>query len=112
MTGSVHDGEALAALRRAGAMLAAAQLTWADVIHPRPVSGAGDVLGKEYVPARWRAYLREAWVWRAELSGRDRDFLENIEGRACITDKQHRWLADICEKAAGFAERRAQGRAA
>jgi flavorubredoxin len=34
MTGSVHDGEALAALRTATKMMANAKVTWADILKP------------------------------------------------------------------------------
>ena len=34
MTGSVHDGEALAALRTAIKMMAAAKVSWADLLKP------------------------------------------------------------------------------
>lgn len=34
MTGSTHDGEALAALRTAQRMMAAAKVSWADLIKP------------------------------------------------------------------------------
>lgn len=38
MTGSAHDGEALAALRAANELLARHRVTWADVVMPSPAT--------------------------------------------------------------------------
>jgi hypothetical protein len=49
MTTSIHDGEALAALRTAQRMMAAAKVTWADIVI-QPSTPNTDPYGNRYRP--------------------------------------------------------------
>ncbi len=81
MLGSEHDGEVLAAARKATAALKAANLTWADVIlQERPAAGspqkpsaaADHATGDYYYDmARAAERVRRGWVARDEMMRRE-----------------------------------------
>jgi hypothetical protein len=87
MIGSHHDGEALAAARKADQCIRQLGLTWGDVIH---VSGA-------HAPPRdWQHMARACRAQAHRLSAREFDFINNIAmARFEPSDKQLKWLSDI-----------------
>jgi len=99
MTGSMFDGEAVAAIRKANALLRDKGLTWADVITATTVESVPQ-------PGIWR----EPQCWRdavgiclaltdAPLSAWDKAFLVGISGRKVLTEKQKCQLnriVDMC----------------
>lgn len=115
LTTSTFDHEALAAIRRANELMTGAGLRWPDIITPameRATEAAPDASGATYHKAQWRAFYHEAWIWRAHLNDRDRAFLEGIDGRTEISEKQHKWLADIVARTAEIAARETAARRA
>ncbi|UEM08225.1 hypothetical protein JL101_036400 (plasmid) [Skermanella rosea] len=84
MTGSDYDGEALAAARKANALLKTAGLTWADVID----QGAAQPTGWRE-PRDWReAVLVCLDLPGVPLSDWDRRFLHSIATRPTLSDRQ------------------------
>ena len=107
LLGSEHHGERANAAQMASRLLAQCGLTWADVIQPppaplppvRPVAP-----GSAYAAARW------AKARAAELPQRDRAFLDGIQGRHALTQRQAAWLADIVARLQAAAAQREAAR--
>ena len=113
MGGSVHDGEALNAIRLANRLVREAQLTWPDLLcerlpapDPEPEQWAygdeedhrpsGDLFFAW--PLRWQAAVRFADRCRKELPDRERDFIDQLAIRnsgATPSEKQTLWLRGI-----------------
>lgn len=92
LLGSEHHGERANAALMASRLLEQCGLTWADVIQPPP---ATPTPVRPAVPASAHAAARWAKAHAAGLPQRDRIFLDGIQGRHALTQKQGAWLADI-----------------
>jgi hypothetical protein len=87
MIGSHHDGEALAAARKAHQCLHQLGLTWRDVI--RVPEHVHDCAG-------WQHMARACCAQAHRLSAREFDFINNIAmARVEPSPKQVQWLRDI-----------------
>ncbi len=99
MLGSSHDGEALAAARRANAMIRGASLSWQDLINSPPlvVVEDGDIDDGEMVAACVEADER------AIFNPRESEFLRSIASQLRrnrrLSEKQRDWLASLYERA-------------
>lgn len=106
MTGSVHDGEALVAIRKSNELLRSLKLGWADVID-------GTVVQMHRTQERPRPRPPMAWREKAMaclmhhgLWSREREFLQSIcvsRRYSRLTEKQQKWLDDIHERLFGEA---------
>ena len=106
MLGSVHDGEALTAGRRADAMVRAASLSWIDVLISTPtpvvvVEDAAEVSDGEMLTACLEAEER------AIFNPREAEFVRSIASqlrrRRRLSEKQRDWLASLYEQASASA---------
>jgi hypothetical protein len=90
MIGSHHDGEVLAAARKADQCIRQLGLTWGDVIRvPTDGSSSGD----------WQHMARACRAQAHRLSAREFDFINNIAmARLEPSEKQLRWLHDIASR--------------
>jgi len=95
MTGSMFDGEAVAAIRKANALLKDAGLTWSDVI---AVVEAAPTRGIWREPESWRDAVGICLnLIDAPLSEWDRAFLIGISRRHSLSEKQTIQLDRIIE---------------
>lgn len=98
---SPFDGERLAALEAAGRMLAAAGLSWRDLIdraaEAQNDDDAGEPVGAHHQDAA--ELLRHAGD---ELTTWERSFLRGCIGFPKLSDKQQRTLAEIARKVAAM----------
>jgi hypothetical protein len=85
MAGSAHDGEALAAARRAEALRARAGLTWADVLGVQPAADPHDLI----IWCLDRAECLTAW---------QHEFLLSLRGFTVVSPKQRAILDRIAAK--------------
>ena len=88
LLGSDHDGEIVAAGRKAHQFIRCLGLTWADVIFCPPES--------------WWDMATDCTRQAQRLNDRERDFIRNIARlRRPPTDKQLAWLQSIYERLHG-----------
>ena len=102
MLGSAHDGEVVAAARRAEAMVRGARLTWRDVIISTPspvvvIENDAEVSDSEMLAACLEAEER------AIFNPRESEFVISIASqlrrRRRLSEKQRDWLASLYERA-------------
>lgn len=95
MLGSAHDGEVVAAARRAEAMVRGASLTWQDVINSAPLAVVDD--DGEMLETCLEAEER------AIFNPRESEFLKSIASQLrrqrSLSEKQRDWLASLYERA-------------
>jgi hypothetical protein len=97
MTGSMFDGEAVAAIRKANALLRDKGLTWADVITATTVESATQS-GIWREPESWRDAVGICLsLDDAPLSDWDRSFLVGILRWHSLSEKQEMQLNRIIE---------------
>jgi hypothetical protein len=97
MSTSPHDGEALAATRKANALLANAKLTWADILQPENQRAAP--------PADHRAICRFILSTGLPMNDAEHTFVLNILRFDRLRPKQLKWLRSLHERAKDWSAR-------
>jgi hypothetical protein len=96
LSGSVHDAEALAAIRKAGELVREAGMTWADIVTSTPVTQPPPIIWRE--PTGWLDAVGLCLVLPdAPLSPWDRRFLISISQRTDLTERQQIQLDRITD---------------